>query len=475
MNDMLATILMLGAVSLLAMMLFQGFRGTVDIVSVRNVFLLGLIVFQFTSAAVTLRAERFVDLSIANLERAGVIYTFCLLLFTTIFLTAYGRGWFVKKLAGKVPVGSVVPGVSSTLTLAIAFLATGLLFRLVLIYIPILGVLTGIVGASIIAAGAGMAVWAYAPRLLNPIVGFITLAVVAVASLAAIHKTFGRRDLLSVLLCCMWAAFHSHWKHLSPPRAIFRLGVLGAGAMVLLAAFSAVRSGGEPGRSAGQMVSLMQGAAITEGVRDVLSGQLAGQNSMWIIENYPERYAYEPFFSAWYCITNPVPRAFWPDKPVGLGLRMVDQAGAGEGKGEEFTLGPGMIGHVWADHPFFSLIPYAVFLGLFCRFLDEMVRIHTWNPFVVLPIGTALGQIIGVPRGELGLFMFQAISGMIFAFAGMFLVARTMALFGWRIRPDDPVGAEEFEPLPEADDQEADRPEGGAAEDPPADSSARPV
>lgn len=437
METFIAFILVVLSGCLLVYMFAQGMRRTVDFVSIRNFFLLGLIVFQYTSAAYTLKTGRFLDAYVANLPGTGQTYLISLVLFTVVYLFAYSKGWFVRRLAGATPVGSAVPGPSSALVLALAFLGVGIVFRLGLVHIPHLGILTAIVGASILAVAAGMAVWTYVPRLFNPVVGGVTVIVILAAIGVSIHKTFGRRDLMGVVLCCLWAAYHGYWKHMTPSKAVLRLAALGALGMVVIAAFSAVRSGGDRDRSAQDMARLMTGASVIEGTKDVLSGQLAGQNSMWTVENYPERYAYEPFDSLLIFLTMPVPRQYWPGKPEGFGATMVQQTGAYENKADTFTLGPGLIGHIWHDNPWLTLVPYAVLLGLFCRYLDELVRVHARNPFVVLPVGVALGQIVGLARGELGLFMFQAVSGMVVAYFSMFFIARAMALFGWRMQGEE--------------------------------------
>ncbi len=441
MTDLIAFMLYGLTVALGLLMLAQGLSGKVDLISVRNFFLLGFIVFQLTSAAVTLQTEQYPEFPLHDPVGTGFTYFFMVCVFLVVFLFAYGRGWVVKKLARVTPVGEAAPGPTSMLTLALVFVGIGMVFQLVLIRVPILGKLTGIMGAGVLAVAAGMAAWAYVPRLLNPAIAAISGVVVLLALGTTLHQAFGRRDVLSVTLGIIWGAYHGYWKRLPTSQAFLRLGAVGAAGLMFLALFTAVRSGGERERSATETMQLMTGATgqIKDGIVDVLSGQLAGLNSMWLIENYPERFRFVPMHSLVYFFVQPVPRDLWPGKPDALGRRAVKQANAGEGKDDNWSIGPGIIGHIAADNPWLSLIPYALLLGLLIRYMDELVRVNAYNPFVVLPIGTALGQVLGWPRGELGLFVFQASAGIIAAWVMMFVVARTMSLMGWRMVYADDV------------------------------------
>jgi len=214
------------------------------------------------------------------------------------------------------------------------------------------------------------------------------------------------------------------------------IGGVGFAGLLFVAGVTAIRSGDDRDRSGTEMLQRVAGADFKEGLYDVAGGQQAGLNSMWLIENYPQSFPYQPFGTLVYIFVNPIPRDFWPDKPEALGRTAVFQANADRKRLANYTIGPGLMGHIAADNPWLTMIPYAVLLGLFFRYLDEMVRLHPTNPFVVLPVGVALGQFIGLPRGDAGLFMFYALICISAAWIGMFAVARTMAFLGWRMTED---------------------------------------
>ena len=55
-----------------------------------------------------------------------------------------------------------------------------------------------------------------------------------------------------------------------------------------------------------------------------------------------------------------------------------------------------------------TMIVLIVLGGLFLRFLDEIVQLNPHSPFVVLAVASSLGQILGIARGSVGLFTFNA-------------------------------------------------------------------
>ena len=79
-----------------------------------------------------------------------------------------------------------------------------------------------------------------------------------------------------------------------------------------------------------------------------------------------------------------------------------------QGVPEGYNIGPGILGHCANDNPWIALPLYAVLLALFLRLLDELLIVHPNNPFVVLPVGAAIGQLLGLARGETATFLFHA-------------------------------------------------------------------
>jgi hypothetical protein len=234
-----------------------------------------------------------------------------------------------------------------------------------------------------------------------------------------------------VAVVCLWGAFHGHFKKQNLGRMFLPLTGVALAGLIVISAYTSVRT--HESRERGfvdQMMSLLQ-ANVFAGMVDVFSGQGAAPISMWLMESRPENYPYDTLHSLRYVTTNIIPREWWPEKLDSLGITMVPEA-AIVNKASGFTVGPGMMGHIANDNPWIALLLYAALMGAFLRILDEMVRLEPDNPFVVIPVGVALGEIVAIPRGELGLFVFRTIIAIVSAYIGMRLVAKLLVAFGMR-------------------------------------------
>ena len=182
-----------------------------------------------------------------------------------------------------------------------------------------------------------------------------------------------------------------------------------------------------------------------------LSGQFAGGISMWIYHTRPSAFPIDPLHSLVYFVTLPIPRDLWPGKPEGLGLTVVHQA-AVSGVSAIHSWGPGLVGHIWNDFVYLSLPIYAFLLAGMCRYMDQRMIGATRDPLTVVLFGSALGQLLGMPRGDLGLFVFN----MLAAYLGVWIFIRLgVGLFLPKDRTEyveDDEGDEQFD---ETDDGES--------------------
>ena len=421
---------------LIGLMYVQARAGKVDLLCTRNFFILGFIVFQLTGGAASLFFNEWGYFHIQNYSVTPLIYSIACTVFTVLLLLFYAKGWITARLAERFRLQPVAAGAGSLLTLAWVFIGVGMAFRFGFVRIPLVGGGFDMLGNGMLAAAAGMATWAAVSRLLNPFVVLLTLSVIAVAGVVTIYGDFGRRDLLGVIGCIGWAAFHGYWKHLGFKAAWWRLVVVGSAGFLFLAAFTAAREGSFRDKSSTEILSSLQGADVGSGAWDLITGQNAGANSMWIMENYPENRDFDTFHTLRSVVLFPIPRTFIPElKPVALALSMPDDAGI-RNKPENWNIGPGIIGHIAHDNGWLAMIPYALFIGLYLRFFDEVVRQNPLNPFAILPMGVALGQFIGMPRGEFALFFVLSIVYSFGTFAVMMLCYQGMKILGWTIRPD---------------------------------------
>lgn len=411
-----------------ALSLYQAWKGTVEPLSLRNVMFVSFGVFQISSGLIAIVNQDWGQYPLTNPNGTSITFALLGAAFVLLFQLSYHVGPVAKKLAWKVPGENATPNAAGLLILALAMLGTGMAFKQVLVYVPVFGPLADLIGGGLLALAAGLATWAWAPRLLNPVVAAYAGGLILVCMLISVIGNYGRRDLVSVMATCAWAMYHGWWKHFGFGYAMRRFAVFGGAGLVLLAAWTTVRG---TKTSAADVVQAFQNAKIRQGLYDLASGQLSANISMWLIETRPNAYEYETLHSLGYGAVMPVPRVIYPNKPRALGMRIPKQAKL-EGKPDGFNVGPGMVGHIVNDNPWLALWIYPLLLGAAFRFGDEAIRARPYSPFIALPVAAGLGELTGIARGELGLFTFNAMAAMVTAYFAMIAVRVVLAWFGWR-------------------------------------------
>ena len=388
------------AASLFAIMAWRHMRGRHDLLSVWNMFLVGLVDFQITSVGLRMfngDTEPFViqDLGKATLEFVILVTSFIL-----IAAFVYRWGIVAKRMARLVPWSPGLRGNGFYLVLAGVLTALSLPLRFA-VQIPAVGVLADALGVGSAAIACGLVGWVWAPRLFNPATAAIAGAYLVVNLLIVMTGEFGRRNLLAVFGCLVWAMYYSHWRYL-PARALFiKLGLLAVGPVVFVALYTSVRSAGEHDRTASeQLQHIVTGGDLLNGFVLLLDGQNTGPESLWLIENYPENFKPRPLMTPFYAVAVTVPRMIWEGKPYPLSTMVASQAMVDNVNRDRVKLSPGIIGSAAAEGGWYALIIYAGLMGLYLRFFDEMVQLQPRSPFVVLPVGCALGQVLGLARGD---------------------------------------------------------------------------
>lgn len=379
------------------------YRGRVELLSVRNLALVGLIIFQVTSAALRLWQDRFDPFLLAEPTRAGLEFAFWVTLFTILVFVSYNAGWIAKPLARKVPVATVVPNAMTMLFMALILVVLGAALRLGTA-IPLLAILADFLGTGFCAMAAGLVGWVWGKRLLNPVLIAYGLLILAVGSFVVVYGAFGRRGLVAIGGALLWGMYYANWRHMAPVKMWARLAIVSVIPIIFIALYTDARSAGEHKRTTEQHLRAMGSASLPRGIALLLDGQNTGAETLWLIENYPERFNQRPLFTLWYTVGVMVPRVIWPDKPVALSNTVATDARIKKVNRDKIKLSPGIIGSAAAEGGWYAVIIYGIAFGLFLRFFDEIVRLAPWSPFAVLPVASSLGQILGLARGETSVF-----------------------------------------------------------------------
>jgi hypothetical protein len=408
--------------------------------STRNFFVFGLLLFQSISGAFTMftgESERHAELD--SPVFAGLLFSVVLTLFVILFYTFYTRSNWAERLAERRSV------VRRTTTGGLVF--TGCLLTLIGVVlrfagesIPYVAVILPQISAGCLCGGVALIAIAWARSRFNLFIAALLLVAGAGASAVLLVGAFGRREIVGLLFAVVWALYYEKWRFMPIARFLPRAGFAAVAMIGILLLFSSSREGGaRVDRSLGRQLERMltiDPRAVQETVVASLAGQFAGGISMWISEVRLESGGYYPLHSLVYFVTHPVPRDWWQDKPVGLGLSVVSEAGV-TGVSREHSWGPGMVGHLMHDIVFLSLPLYALILGAAFRYMDSRTVYSTGDPITIVLFGSALGQVFGMPRGDVGLFAFHMMS----AFGGVWLFGRMAA---WAVMKVDPEATAEL-------------------------------
>jgi len=457
----LSFILFIGIVMIATIVLRDASKYAPDLLSMRNLFLAGLVVFQFTSGIIAFLLPDYSNpFSISEYEGPAIEYTIILFLFTFGFLGIYRSGFIANIIVRKVNIPDVNTAWFRLIVLSIVLFFLGLVCRLFGGYVPVVGLFIYMIGASFFAFATGMAAWAWAPRMWNPLPLFVT-GFVSLGGLAVLFTdSFGRRDMLGIVIAFIWGSYYSHWRYGSFKKLVFRFACISVLGMLFLSAYTSTRfTFGLEMASLSSRVRALADADIGQGLQDLFSGQNAGMYSMYFISTRPERIEVDNLHSVKYFFSLPYPRRLWPNKPDALALTSVDEVHA-PGRPKGWNIGPGIVGHMVNDNIFIALPLYTCILAVFLKVCDGLLSKYAHIPYVVLPMGVSLGQVIAIPRGELGNFFAKTVLYIVGGWIVMIIVIYAMRLFGgssalvddeehydqWENDPADEYTDQGFEP-----------------------------
>ena len=385
-------------------------RGRVEALSLRNVSLLGFLIFMVWSAHVGLRFDPNSSYMLA--DPTGTVFKWLLwcALFLLLYLIAYRMGFGSKAIARILPAPTATIGPVSAWPLIAMLTGLGLLLKIV--PIPLIGVLTTMTAVGLASVSAGIAGWVWGPRLFNPVFALLGGVTVLANAYVANYGEFGRRPLVSVGACLIWGMYYSSFRTMRLPSMAGRIALVAIPPMILFGLYSSVRSWDTIGTTAVVTEMFTQGDA-TQSLREV-GEQDTARIGQWLME-YTERGAYEtrPLFSIAYFFMYPIPRDFFGvlgyEKPYPISTQMADLSNRqGVKRGATGVTNPaGIVGNTFAEGGLIAIVAYAIAGAFIFRLGDEFVRRNVSSAFLVLPVGASLGQVLGIPRGESSVFMFH--------------------------------------------------------------------
>ena len=411
-------------------------RGRVELLSVRNFALLGFIVFQLTSAAIPLLQPYVSRFPLTDVGGVALSYAARCTIFLAFLFMFYRWGPLVSKAARSIPTTTAIPSEAFMLIVAVILMMMALTLR-ALVKVPLVGVLADYVGVAFASIACGIAGWTWSKRFLNPAAAAYAIMIFMGSSASVIFGSFGRRSLVAVGCGMLWGMYYARWRYSDPKRMIAQMMIAAAVPALALSLYTSARSSREHDRGVAEHVkAIITEGNVVDGFALLLDGQGTGATSMWLVENYPDIYPYRWFHTPKYFLVFPVPRAIWEGKPDALSQRLAEDANIQGVDRSRLKIGPGIIGHAAAEGGWIATVVYGALLGLFLRFFDEIVRKSPTSPFAVLPVGAALGQIIGLSRGETAPFAFNYVFGVLGSYVTLIVVSRAVVKIGLA-RPSD--------------------------------------
>lgn len=421
MGGVLAIVCIAVTVLIAAILIWDVVARRHDALSWKHLFLIGFVVFFGTGGFFTVVSNVGSELWVAS-DRAMAILAGGIVLFLAVFfgfLRVGLRARWVDKVVPRLDLPRTTPAVLICNVAALLLVVASLAF-------PASGdSFTSALGSyfrgGMAVTATGLATYWLLTQKYNPLSWALMAGTVFVALVASIFGESGRRQLLGVLMVIPWVWYYTTLRY-QPTRAwVPKVGVLLAAGFLLLVGYSGVRASL---RGSERTISALSGALVQSAASANVSGdnlrrdlfyQDAATNSMFIIDSYPETYAQQPLRGLVWFVTNPIPRSMWPAKPNSLGGEISEAQTRIVG-----NIAPGIIGHGWAEVGWFGIMYYAAFFGFVIGAGDRLLQIRSHNPFFVTAMGSALGQVIAMSRGDVPLFFLQATLSTLTAFGLMY-------------------------------------------------------
>ncbi|WP_182865756.1 hypothetical protein [Stieleria mannarensis] len=410
-------------------------NGTVPLFCCRNLFLLGFLYFQNFGLNIWLLNRRGFSLWAYKIRDPGSITSLkfiCLEIVCLVFVFGSYR-FFRPRFREREFMEPEEIGTRTLFLHSVGLsLASAIVWGLGFIAMEDLMLYAS---SGIGATATGIAAYAWFRDRQNVFLMWTFLVVLAVSCVPHLTE-YGRRGLLSLALMVAWVG-HSHFlRNVNLPKLAMTVILLTSPMIILLAAFSEARV--RHPRTVSQAIELMIQADIGHGLQRLANFQGSATISLWCMENYPKRFPYRHLYSARATVHYFIPRAFWPDKPEGLGIQIPGQARLRNVGG--LNVGAGLIGHAMCEGGVYALIIYAILIGYGLKWMDGYIdsRRHL---IYTLPMLCGLGQLFAVPRGEVNFFIDTMIIGTICSLVCMQIMHRlvpvspTPVAYGHRPEP----------------------------------------
>jgi hypothetical protein len=379
-----------------------------DLLSWRNLFLVGYLHFVALSGYFMAGSAKGAVRRGAITPTTMLLYGIAVPVFLFVFLLAsrwaYRRGWF-RKLVPTVGLAASTPGLFAAIAALLGFSLIGALA----LRSGYIGLISEQLRSGMAATASGLATYYLLAKRFNPASWALFLSTISLSVLIATVGGIGRRDVLGVLIAVPWVWYWASLRY----RSARAIGVfIGGGALVgvvLIVLFTTVRFKGVEGTSrrpsfeerVEHFTNVLTNPQVSGRVVEEMLYTDTANITMFIMDNYPANYPYMPGHMLKWILVNPIPRAIYSDKPEALGFMLSRQMRV------DANLGPGVIGQGWSEGGPLAVLVLALVLGVIYGTVDRSLVDRAHNPYTISLLAAGSGNVLAMPRGDVGLFSLQ--------------------------------------------------------------------
>ncbi|HRK30470.1 MAG TPA: hypothetical protein PLD59_05275 [Tepidisphaeraceae bacterium] len=397
-------------------------RGTSDLMTTWNLFMVGAMNF----------------VGFAAVQSGYGIYSYGLfesdeyvklMLGTVAFFIPLYLVYYRTRLPGKVASRTLRkwPEYRGAALYPILAISVGIMiFGLAAPNVQFLGQLVLIVGPSAGIIATAVCFRAWWNNRLSGLLLVLTFAILAVAAVASVSNTTGRRPLLSALVVLPFCLYWLSYRYRPKVYTVLPIALAGFGVMLMMAGYSTIRhrynseqvnvADRTPIETAVESLQLLPTAILELNTIATVFGGDSMEASLVAIQYYTKVAPPVPFHTVKYVFANPFPRAWWPDtwgeKPLALGETLPRDIGVWTRRGY-VNWGPGIPGHGFHEGGYLMLVLYGVLVAFALRYMDELLLRQPDNPYYLGMVAAASSQIIAYSRGDIGLFTVMVIGAML--------------------------------------------------------------
>ncbi len=401
---------------------------THDLLTARNIFLVGSIVFVGLSGINATITRHYFDY-----QSIDYLYFYAgITLFYFVFLFAYHFLEFPRRLGHVFFQHWPTPGWGVTIVMVVLTIALNVSARA--FFIPFVSQILFWFAASSLAYVVALAFALWWRSKANLLALVLFLAVLIPALVVSVSLGSGRRPLVSALGVIPLSLYWYWLRYQNPLKVSMLFGLAGFFFLWVIAGHSLTRHSAlmRPGgsrfeNSLHQLMRIPGNMSKVNPVRELPAmGQDAVDVSLWCVSRHRKGEGVKWFDSVFYVVTNPIPRSFWENKPTALGFDLGQELIPDSG----FSVGPGIVGHSVHDGGMLVLVVYALIYAVTLRTIDEFITSQPSNPFMIGFLATITGNVMMLPRGDIGIIGIQLVCAFVFT-----LLIQGVAMLLFRLNP----------------------------------------